>query len=105
MKRSTNIVLGAVLLAAISSCSNNQPKHKDEWITGANPSGKTRDTLINNQHYRHYGAGWFLLANGMINPGRYQPSTLNQIRTPGHVPAHTRTGGFGSSHRSSSVHS
>jgi hypothetical protein len=41
----------------------------------------------------------------MINPGRYQPSSLHQILTPGHVPAHIRTGGFGSSGRSSSVHS
>lgn len=104
MKRSSTIILGAVLLAAISSCSN-QPKEKDEWVTGADHTGTTRDTLINNQHYRHYGMGWFLIANGMINPGRYQPSTLNQIRTPGHVPAHIRTGGFGASGRSSSVSS
>lgn len=104
MKRSSAIILGAVLLAAISSCSD-KPKEKDEWITGANPDGKTRDTLINNQHYRHYGLGWFLLANGMINPGRYQPSSINQIRTPGHVPKSIRTGGFGSSGRGSSVSS
>jgi hypothetical protein len=104
MKRSTSIILGAVMLAAISSCSN-QPKEKDEWITGSSPNGKTRDTIMNNQHYRHYGMGWFLIANGMINPGRYQPSTLNQIRTPGHIPGHIRTGGFGVSGRSSSVHS
>lgn len=104
MKRSSTIILGAVLMAAISSCSD-QPKEKDEWITGADKTGKTQDTIINNQHYRHYGVGWFLLANGMINPGRYQPSTLNQIRTPGHVPAHIRTGGFGSFGRGSSVSS
>ena len=104
MKRSTSIVLGAVFMAAISSCSN-QSRPNDEWITGSEKSGRTRDTLINNQHYRHYGAGWFLITNGMINPGRYQPSTLNQIRTPGHVPTHIRTGGFGSFGRSSSVHS
>lgn len=104
MKHSSRIILGAVLLAAISSCSD-QPKEKDEWITGASKTGTTRDTTINNQHYRYYGMGWFLLANGMINPGRYQPSSLNQIRTPGHVPAHIRSGGFGSSGRSSSVSS
>jgi len=104
MKRSSSIILGAVLLAAISSCSN-QPKEKDEWITGADHTGRTRDTLINNEHYRHYGMGWFLIANGMINPGRYEPSTLSQIRTPGHVPAHIRTGGFGFFGRSSSVSS
>ncbi len=102
MKRSTSILLGAVLLAAISSCSD-QPKEKDEWITGADHTGKTRDTLINDQHYRHYGMGWFLLTNGMINPGRYQPSTISEIRTPGHVPAHIRTGGFGSSAHGSSA--
>lgn len=100
MKRSTSIILGAVLISAISACSN---KPKDEWITGADKYGRTRDTVINNQHYRYYGAGWFLLANGMINPGRYQPSTLQQIRTPGHVPAQIRTGGFGASGRSSSA--
>lgn len=99
MKRSSSIILGAVLIATITSCST-QPK--DEWITGADKNGQTRDTVINNQHYRYYGAGWFLLANGMINPGRYRPSTLQQIRTPGHVPSHIRTGGFGSSARSSS---
>jgi len=104
MKRSTSIILGAVLLAAISSCSD-QPKEKDEWITGTSKTGTTRDTTINNQHYRYYGMGWFLLANGMINPGRYQPSTLNQIRTPGHIPSNIRSGGFGSSGRSSSVSS
>ncbi len=81
MKRSSKIILGAVFLAAISSCSDT-PKEKDEWITGADKTGKTRDTIINNQHYRHYGMGWFLLAN-----------------------AHIRSGGFGSSGRSSSVHS
>lgn len=102
MKRSSSIIIGAVLISAITSCSQ-QPKEKDEWITGANKDGRTRDTTINNQHYRHYGMGWFLIANGMINPGRYQPSTLQQIRTPGHVPAHIRTGGFGFSGRSSSV--
>ena len=102
MKRSTSIILGAVLIAAIASCSN-QPQKKDEWITGADKDGKTRDTVINNQHYRHYGLGWFLLANAMINPGRFQPSSINQIRTPGHMPAHIRTSGFGSSGRSSSV--
>lgn len=102
MKRSSSILLGAVLISAITSCSQ-QAKPKDEWITGADKNGRTRDTVINNQHYRHYGMGWFLLANGLINPGRYQPSTLQQIRTPGHVPAHVRTGGFGSSGRSSTV--
>ena len=102
MKRSSSILLGAVLIAAIASCSN-QPQEKDEWITGADKDGKTRDTVINNQHYRHYGLGWFLLANAMINPGRFQPSSINQIRTPGHMPAHIRTSGFGSSGRSSSV--
>lgn len=104
MKRSSAIILGAVLLAAISSCSD-KPKEKDEWITGADQTGKTRDTIINNQHFRYYGLGWFLLANGMINPGRYQPSSINQIRTPGHVPKNIRTGGFGSSGRGSSVSS
>lgn len=104
MKRSSAIILGAVLLAAISSCSD-KPKEKDEWITGSDQTGKTRDTIINNQHFRYYGLGWFLLANGMINPGRYQPSTISQMRTPGHVPKNIRTGGFGSSGRSSSVHS
>ena len=102
MKRSSTIILGAVLLAAISSCSD-QPKEKDEWITGADHNGRTRDTLINNQQYRHYGMGWFLITNGVINPGRYQPSTLGQIRTPGHIPAHIRSGGFGSTGRGSSV--
>ena len=102
MKRSSSIILGAVLMAAISSCSD-QPKEKDEWITGADKNGRTRDTVINNQPYRHYGIGWFILTNAMINPGRFQPSTINQFSTPGYVPAHIRTGGFGSSGRSSSV--
>lgn len=102
MKRSSSIIIGAVLIAAIGSCTN-QPQEKDEWITGADKNGHTRDTVINNQPYRHYGVGWFLLANAMINPGRFQPSSISQIRTPGHVPAHIRTGGFGSFGRSSSV--
>lgn len=104
MKRSSSIILGAVLLAAIASCTN-QPQEKDEWITGADQKGNTRDTVINNQHYRYHGLGWFLVANAMINPGRFQPSTINQIRTPGHMPAHLRTGGFGARGRNSSVFS
>jgi len=102
MKRSSSILLGAVLIAAISACTN-QPQKKDEWITGADKDGKTRDTVINNQQYRHYGMGWFLLTNAMINPGRFQPSTISQLHTPGYVPAHVRTGGFGSFGRGSSV--
>lgn len=102
MKRSSSIILGAVLIAAIGSCTD-QPKEKDVWITGADKKGTTRDTLINNQHYRHYGMGWFLITNAMINPGRFEPSTISQIRTPGNVPAHIRTGGFGSFGRSNSV--
>jgi hypothetical protein len=98
MKRSSTILLGAVLLSAISSCDD---KPKDQWIVGAGHDGKTRDTVINNAGYRYYGGGWYPIHNGFISPASYHQSTIEQIRTPGYTPSHIRTGGFGSSSHSS----
>lgn len=103
MKRSTRVVLGMIMLAAIQSCTNRNSN--DDWITGADKTGHTRDTLVNRNHYRYYGHGWYPIYNGRINPGHYNPSTTSQIRSPFHVPSQIRTGGFGRIGRGSSVHS
>jgi len=103
MKRSTRVVLGMIMLTAIQSCTNRNTS--DDWITGANKSGQTRDTLVNKMPYRYYGHGWYPIYNGRINPNRYNPSTTTQIRSPFHVPTQIRTGGFCRIGRGLSVHS
>jgi len=100
MKRSSTILLGAVLIAAISSCKS---KPEDEWVSGAGNNGKTRDTLLNNTPYRHYGGMWYPIHAGMISPRSYQGATVDQIRTPGFHSSHISKGGLGSSSHSSSV--
>lgn len=100
MKRSSTILLGAILVAAITSCKS---KAEDEWVTGAGSDGKTRDTLVNNTPYRHYGGFWYPIVGGMISPRSYVGATANQIRTPGFTSSHISRGGLGSTGRSSSV--
>jgi hypothetical protein len=98
MKKSTNVVLTTVLLSAIVSCQEQAPK--DEWIIG-NENGKTRDTVVNNRPYRHYGAMWFPIIAGRISPATYNGATASQISNPSYVPSRAvRSGGFGSSSRS-----
>lgn len=97
MKKSTNVILSAVLLSAIVSCREQK---KEEWITG-DENGKTRDTMVNNRPYRHYGALWFPLIAGRIAPGLYNGASASQISNPSYVPTRAvRSGGFGSSTRS-----
>ncbi len=102
MKKSQNIVLSAVLLAAISSCSS----HSDEWTDGKDSNGRTHDTAVyrdgSYHYYRYYGGGWYLLGrNNMINRGMYMPASGMEIASPGFVPRAAsggiRTGGFGGS--------
>lgn len=100
MKRSSAILLGAVLVAAISSCKS---KPEDEWVSGAGSNGKTRDTLLNNTPYRHYGGMWYPIHAGRISPNSYQGATVDQIRTPGFRSTHISRGGLGSTGRSSSI--
>ena len=111
MKKSQNIVLSAVLLAAISSCNN----HKDYWTYGSDANGRTRDTSVYNNgsyhYYRYYGGGWYPLGrNNMINMTRYLPSSSNDISSRTFsAPAASRSasggirsGGFGGSAHASS---
>lgn len=103
MKKSQNIILSAVLLAAISSCDN---KKQDEWTDGKDQYGHTRDTSIYRDgqyhYYRYYGLGWYLLSrNNMINTGAYMPASASEISarsfTPRAAAGRVRGGGFGRS--------
>ena len=102
MKKSNNIILSTVILAAISSCSG----HKDEWTDGKDATGHTRDTAIYRDggyhYYRYYGGGWFLLRrNNMININEYAPASSEEISSHSFAPRAAsggiRSGGFGES--------
>ncbi|OLY91255.1 hypothetical protein SAMN05444008_112133 [Cnuella takakiae] len=97
MKKSNNVVLCSVLLAAISSCA--QKEKKDEWIVGAQ-NGSTRDTTLHGNQYRYFGGFWYPLILGRISPASYQGATATQISNPGFKAGKIRTGGFGRSGRS-----
>ncbi len=101
-KKSQNIVLSAVLLAAISSCAS----HNDDWSYGKDATGHTHDTAIYRNggyhYYRYYGGGWYLLQrNNMINTGAYAPAASSEIGNPSFSPRAAsggiRSGGFGES--------
>lgn len=104
MKKSTNIVLAAVFAAAIASCK--EKAREDEWTTGADQSGRVRDTVSHNRPYRYFGGLWYPIIGGLISPSTYTGASYNQIRTPGFRPVHNtssfRRGGFGSSSHHSS---
>jgi hypothetical protein len=102
MKKSQNIVLSAIFLAAISSCSS---KH-DEWSDGKDATGRTHDTSVYRNggyhYYRYFGGGWFPLGrNNMINTGAYMPASGGEIGGSGFSPRASsggiRSGGFGGS--------
>ena len=116
MKRSKQILFSAILLTAITSCSQNA---QDNFITG-DENGTTRDTVVHQQSYRYYHGGWYPIimmsgmmngggggmsngaSNGMISPSSYKPATTTDISSPNFRPARVKTGGFGrSSYRSS----
>ncbi|MBD0298593.1 MAG: hypothetical protein ICV84_25895, partial [Flavisolibacter sp.] len=60
MKKSSEVILTTVMLMAIISC-----RQKDEWIAG-DENGRTRDTVVNNHHYRYYGGVWYPIYRGLI---------------------------------------
>ena len=103
MKKSQDIILSAVLLAAISSCSSRN----DYWTYGSDTNGRTRDTTIfrdgSYHYYRHYGGGWYPLSrNNMINMSRYLPSSTDEISSAtfsAPTASRIRSGGFGSGAR------
>lgn len=106
MKKSQQIILSAVMIAAISACNDR----RDEWTDGKDASGHTRDTAIYRNgayhHYRYYGGGWYLLNRGnMINTGAYMPASSRDIASPSFAPrmasGSIRSGGFGHSAHSS----
>jgi hypothetical protein len=101
MKKSQQIVLTAVFLSAIASCAR---KDSNDWTTGADGNGRTRDTAVYRNgayhHYRYYGGGWYTLGrNNMINVGSYAAASSAEIMSPHFSPraGGIRTGGFGSS--------
>jgi hypothetical protein len=97
MKKSTNVFLTTVLLSAIISCREQQ---KDEWTYG-DENGRTRDTMVNNRPYRHYGGLWFPIIAGLISPRTYNGASASQISHPSYTPSRkVRSGGFGASSRS-----
>jgi hypothetical protein len=104
MKKSRSIMLSAAFLAAITfqSCQE-KPRHKDQWISG---KSSKKDSVANNQTYRHYGGMWYPVYGGRINPGVYEGHSHSEISsgriTPTRVSSGTasagiRSGGFGSS--------
>jgi hypothetical protein len=104
MKKSKSIILGGILFFAISSCQQRQ----DDWVSGADASGKTRDTSIRNgngyAYYRYYGGYWYPLYHNMISPSTYNGATSSDIVRPSFSPTRSqgfRSGGFGSSSRTS----
>lgn len=101
MKKSGKVLLSAVMLAAIASCREEK---KDEWISGFDEKGKARDTMVNNQHYRHYHGAWFPIIMGRISPSTYNGATAQDISRPGfratRNAAGMRSKGFGRSSRS-----
>ncbi len=107
MKKSQNVILSAVLFAAISSCSS----HNDEWTDGKDQRGRYRDTSIYRNggyhYYRYYGGGWYPLStNNRINTSQYAPASTTEISSPSFSPrsasGSVKSGGFGSSGHSSS---
>jgi hypothetical protein len=104
MKKSGKVLLSAVMLAAIASCREEK---KDEWISGFDEQGKARDTVVQNQHYRHYHGAWFPIIMGRISPATYNGVSAHDISRPGFRATRNaggrRSGGFG--HSSHSVHS
>ena len=99
MKKSTRVVLSTVMLAAIVSCRND----RDQWIRG-DENGRLRDTTVNGAPYRYYGGMWYPIVAGFISPSTYRGGTTREISTPGYKPGRAvRSGGFGSSARSTSA--
>lgn len=103
-KKSFKIVLGTVMLSAIMACNSQEPV-SDNWIKG-DVNGKTKDTVINNKHYRQHGVMWFPIVNGMISPSSYRGGSISEISSPSYTPSRItstsssssrRSGGFGSS--------
>jgi hypothetical protein len=99
----TPIILSAAFLLSIAACKSQD----DEWTDGKE-AGRYRDTVSNGQHYRHYGGLWYLVVGGMISPYRYRGASMYDISRPGFRPSYNagyhpsgrRSGGFGSSGRS-----
>ncbi len=96
MKKSSLILIGLTFILA-QSCKEEP---EEEWISGEKNS---RDTLVNGNHYRSYHGMYYPIFFNRISPNSYRGSTGQQISKSGFTP--TRSGGFGSTARSSSSHS
>ncbi|KAK6027568.1 cytidine and deoxycytidylate deaminase zinc-binding region [Ostertagia ostertagi] len=104
-EKSGKVLLSAVMLAAIASCREEK---KDEWISGFDEQGKARDTVVQNQHYRHYHGAWFPIIMGRISPATYNGVSAHDISRPGFRATRNaggmRSGGFGRSSHSGQLH-
>lgn len=96
MKRSKAVLLSTVFAAALVACNNPD----DEWISGNQPDGQYKDTVVNKTQYRYYHGSWYPVYNNLINPGRYNGATYGDLASPSYTPS-VRTGGFGESAHSS----
>ena len=106
MKKSNSVILGALFMVAVSSCSQQQGQSSQgDWITGYPQGQRPRDTTIGANQYRYYGNGWYPVRNGMIYPSYYtRPYTYTEISSHSFSPSvpslsarGVSTGGFGSS--------
>lgn len=90
MKKSRKVLLSAVMLTAIAAC-----RSRDQWVSGYDEQGRTRDTTLNDRHYRYYHGAWFPIFHNQISPSSYRGGSVNDISSPGYRPV--RSGGFGRS--------
>jgi hypothetical protein len=101
MKKSTNIMLSATFLATIAmeGCKE-APRHQDKWIS---EKSSKKDSVVNNQTYRHYGGMWYPVIAGRINPGLYEGHSHSALSSGKATPTRIsttssfRSGGFGGS--------
>lgn len=96
MKKSDKVILSAILLTAIVSCSERPESISGDW------GGTRRDTTVyrggHYYFYRYYGGGWYPIQHGnVITPNAYEPASSAQIGSRSFSPVHVSTGGFGES--------
>jgi hypothetical protein len=96
MKKSSFIFLGLTLVLA-QACSSEP---KEEWISGEKNS---RDTTVHGRSYRSYHGMYYPIFMNRISPNSYRGATSHEISHPGYTPV--RSGGFGRTAHSHSVHS
>ena len=96
-------MLSAMFVAAIAmeSCKET-PRHQDKWLSG---KSSKKDSVVNNQSYRHYGGMWYPIYGGRINPGLYEGHSHSSFSSGNVSPSRISTGSSSSSHSSSGFRS